>query len=1204
MYDVYINHYQSGQEISDDEVLMFSVPTSSGFPVSKPIVKAGEDYADNLSFTMDMNSPYYNALLPLKTTLRVEYDGDIIFDGRVLMINTQSVYHTKNVTCEGYFSYMKDTMYEGKQEKHRENITVAEYYQKIIDNHNTNAPGKSITIGTIGVTLPTEKQKYEPSAWSQTSSLVSNLASNYGGHMKVRSQNGTHYLDWYKYYARDLGDDNRPHVTIGKNILDISSDQSIDGIFTRLIPIGGNDSSGKAVYIDSYRYTDKNGQEHTHSGKVFPIGLIRDLYTDEQLTDEFHDWKDYRDAESKYGTIYKTMQFSDATTQEKLWDLTKKWVKDCYFGLVTSFTVKAIDMYVQDMESPKILIGDCVDVNYLIMRDGTPVWETKKLVCKNIQYDLFNPDNNSYTFGIPSDMLEHNRERTKSAGKAASASVGKSVVPKNDEDNELTWRKIWLMIGDRDGVDHPDYEGTACYDSFGANGELSGTVTCYDPAEITDGHPMLHDDLWFEARLVGKITLQGKTTKWVAVSESRGIFAYVNNNSAVKPVTHWYVKKSGYEYKGKEPELSTFEKIARMIENDPDSTYGGSTAAQQFRTSGNISGSVNCYDPEVTNNPSVYPEYLFSASIVGQIGTAGNRTYIGVSGEYGIFAYKYPVAYVPNTYPYVVHWYQQSSGSSFDNKEAVFTDSNGNFYTTDNDSPEGKKTVSFQPKEINTINGVQVSEGKAFVGYDLTSQEDKWKIGLNLPIVYNDAEGVQRTADGFVSASDFNIDSIPSFKTKLAIVDVLIAGKVDAVEIEADIAYVRDLAGDVIKAGTSVRSAFGYFTNAYVSNFYATGGIYYTNQNAQNIDIKKCYNQCLITESGGVITLTMYPADGSAPRQGYDITSFNMAATQFYQDAIAAAKDLGWNSSRAIVSDSFPKSNTEQSVPNTNWILKLPKTGFNSGSDDYNVSVSGLTDYTYSGATMKVYNIKIGDYIAYRKIVPLQNKGTITPGTSDQTLTPSSGYDGISRVVIEGDSDLTAGNIKKDVTIFGVKGSYEPALQDKGTITPSTSDQTITPSSNYYGISKVIVSGDGDLTAGNIKKDVTIFGVTGDYEAEPSLEDKGTVTPGTSDQTITPGSGYDGISKVIVAGDSDLTAGNIKKDVTIFGVKGTYVPSVTPSTDIQIGSYTNTSDEPSYGTVATNMHDTILACIQNRNWFSFKVTINGVSGEKYYKMKF
>ena len=174
---------------------------------------------------------------------------------------------------------------------------------------------------------------------------------------------------------------------------------------------------------------------------------------------------------------------------------------------------------------------------------------------------------------------------------------------------------------------------------------------------------------------------------------------------------------------------------------------------------------------------------------------------------------------------------------------------------------------------------------------------------------------------------------------------------------------------------------------------------------------------------------------------------------------------------------------------------------------------------------------------------PVYQARTVTPTQFPTTVQPQTGYDALSQVTVNAPANLLAQNIRKDVNIAGVIGTYEATaptmrLQQK-TATPGTASQTVTPDSGYDGLSQVTVSGDTNLTASNIKKGVSIFGVSGSYDPQPSAQSR-TVTPTYFPYTVEPQSGYEYLTSAVVNAPANLTAGNIRKGVSIAGVTGTY----------------------------------------------------------------
>lgn len=104
----------------------------------------------------------------------------------------------------------------------------------------------------------------------------------------------------------------------------------------------------------------------------------------------------------------------------------------------------------------------------------------------------------------------------------------------------------------------------------------------------------------------------------------------------------------------------------------------------------------------------------------------------------------------------------------------------------------------------------------------------------------------------------------------------------------------------------------------------------------------------------------------------------------------------------------------------------------------------------------------------------LQSK-TVSPSESAQTVSPDSGYDGLSKVTVNAISSTYIGS---DVT-----------KKSAATYIPKTTDQSI--ASGQYLSGTQTIKGDANLVAGNIKSGVSIFGVTGNYAGSSSGSSSG-----------------------------------------------------------------------------------------------------------------
>ena len=148
----------------------------------------------------------------------------------------------------------------------------------------------------------------------------------------------------------------------------------------------------------------------------------------------------------------------------------------------------------------------------------------------------------------------------------------------------------------------------------------------------------------------------------------------------------------------------------------------------------------------------------------------------------------------------------------------------------------------------------------------------------------------------------------------------------------------------------------------------------------------------------------------------------------------------------------------------------------------------------------------------------LQSK-TVTPSTSQQTVRPDDGYDGLSSVQVN--------------AISPTKGAE--------TFTPNTQDQTI--SSGRWLTGTQTIKGDANLVASNIKSGVSIFGVSGSLDAYKQLQFTDVVAT-SSGLTISVGERLTRYSIVgIFLSSSELISAWDAKRVLIGIVSGIYYNS-------------------------------------------------------------
>lgn len=343
---------------ADDVCIYSDVFAVDNMRITDPKLILEDCAAGSLSMTLPPTNKAYDTIVRLVTDIRVDKDGAEFWEGRVIS-EDKDFWNNRTLVCEGALAFFNDT---SQPQAEYSGLSIREYMEKLINVHNSKVgSNRQFAIGAVTVydnDFPTRYTNNE-----KTIELFNALVEEYGGHLRVRKQDGVRYVD----FLRECPDTCSQIIQFGSNLIEFTRNWDSTEYATVIVPLGTRLEESPIEALDAYLTV-----ESVNDGKMY-------VQNDEAV--------------ASYGWIEKVVSWDGVDNPDTLLSKAKTYLEDLQFDNM-EIEVSAVDLHYMNVSYEAVKLLDEIRV---ISR---PHGLDRMFPVTKLEIPLDNPEKTQFTLGI------------------------------------------------------------------------------------------------------------------------------------------------------------------------------------------------------------------------------------------------------------------------------------------------------------------------------------------------------------------------------------------------------------------------------------------------------------------------------------------------------------------------------------------------------------------------------------------------------------------------------------------------------------------------------------------------------------------------------------------------------------------------------------------------------------------------------------